>query len=58
MKFKDLNNKEIKEEDITRLFVYEDFLKKIIFEKDVGHLSLNVLRNETLKKIYVVPTGN
>ena len=57
MKFKDSNNKEIKEEDITRLFVYEDFLKKIIFDKGIGRLTLDNLRNETFKKIYVVPTG-
>ena len=57
-KFIDNNGKEVKEDEVTILFMYEDFLKQVLLEKKVGRLTLNHLRNETLKKIYVVPTGN
>ena len=57
-KFIDAQGKEVNEKEITTLFNYEDFLKQLIFDKDIGHLALNLLKNETLKKIYVVPTAN
>ncbi len=57
-KFLDIQGKEVKEDDVTILFTYEDFLKQLIFNKGIGRLTLDHLRNETLKKIYVVPTAN
>ncbi len=57
-RFIDIQGKEFREDELTELFRYEDFLKQLIFNKGIGKLELNTLRNETLKKIYVVPTEN
>ena len=57
-RFIDAQGKEVKKDEVTTLFTYEDFLKQILFDKGVGQLTLDNLRNEIFKKIYVVPTGN
>ncbi len=58
MKFIDIGGKEVTEDEVTILFMYEDFLKQVLLEKNIGRLTLDHLRNKTFKKIYVVPTGN
>mgnify|MGYP001624855318 CR=1 FL=1 len=56
--FVDINGKEILEEEINLLFDYEDFLKASILNGHAGKRALEHLRNDTYKKIYVVPTAN
>lgn len=56
--FVDINGKEILEEEINLLFDYEDFLKASILNGHGGKRALEHLRNDTYKKIYVVPTAN
>lgn len=58
MQFVDENNKGVKEEEITRAFYYEDFLKELILKSNIGRRALKVLKEDTYKKIYVVPTAN
>ena len=62
MKFKDLNNKEIIQEEIERFFEQEDDLKKTILSenkegRDISKLQ-ELLNNmqKTKEKIYIVPT--
>ena len=57
-KFIDIKGKEVKEDEVTIIFMYEDFLKQVLLETRIGRLTLDHLRNEKLKKIYVVPTAN
>ena len=56
--FVDINNKEIKEDEVKILFDYEDFLKAAILNGHAGKVALSHLKENTYKKIYVVPTAN
>ena len=56
--FVDINNKEIKEDEVKTLFEYEDFLKAAILNGHAGKVALSHLKENTYKKIYVVPTAN
>ena len=56
--FVDINDKEIAQEEITVLFTYEDFLKASILNGHAGKVALKHLKEDTYKKIYVVPTAN
>ena len=56
--FVDINNKEIKEDEVKTLFEYEDFLKAVILNGHAGKVALKHLKEDTYKKIYVVPTAN
>ena len=58
MKFENERGKEVPESEIANLFRYETFLKETISKRDVGRLALKDLRQNTFKKIYVVPTAN
>lgn len=57
MPYKFISAQEMTEEEVTKLFEYEDFLKETVLKTHAGMLSLRSLQNR-MKKIYVVPTAN
>jgi len=58
MEFENEKKQKVPRKEVTNLFSYEDMLKQIILKKGIGRLALKNLQEETLKKIYVVPTVN
>lgn len=56
--FVDINNNEVSENEVKILFEYEDLLKSIILNEHGGKVALRHLKENTYKKIYVVPTAN
>lgn len=56
--FVDINNNEVSENEVKILFEYEDLLKSIILNGHGGKVALRHLKENTYKKIYVVPTAN
>ena len=56
--FVDINNNEVSENEVKILFEYEELLKSIILNGHGGKVALRHLKENTYKKIYVVPTAN
>ena len=56
--FVDINNNEVSENEVKILFEYEDLLKSIILNGHGRKVALKHLKENTYKKIYVVPTAN
>lgn len=56
--FVDINNNQVSENEVKILFEYEDLLKSIILNGHGGKVALRHLKENTYKKIYVVPTAN
>ena len=56
--FVDINNNEVSENEVKILFEYEDLLKSIILNGHGGKVALKHLKENTYKKIYVVPSAN
>ncbi len=55
-----VNNKgePVSQKEVETLFMYEDFLKETKLKGITGKIALKHLRENTYKKIYVVPTAN
>lgn len=55
-----VNNKgeTVSQKEVETLFMYEDFLKETKLKGITGKIALKHLRENTYKKIYVVPTAN
>ena len=56
--FVDIDDNEVSENEIKILLEYEDLLKSIILNGHAGKVALRHLKENTYKKIYVVPTAN
>lgn len=50
--FVDKNNKEMKQDEITDIFRYEDFLKETILKKNIGQKMLDKLQN-SYRQIFI-----
>lgn len=48
----------VSQKEVETLFMYEDFLKETKLKGITGKIALKHLRENTYKKIYVVPTAN
>ena len=58
MKFENEKGEIMQEREIVNLFNYETLLKETILKNGIGQNALKLLKENTLKKVYVVPSTN